>query len=112
MIPGLEDPPMKEMATHPSTLKWEISWTEEPAGYLQSRGHKRVRHDLTTKQQQQNMCMHAHTHTHTHTHTRALIHKTLAPWKKSYGKPRQCVKKQRRYFANKGLYSQCYGFFQ
>ena len=28
--------------------------------------------------------------------------KTLAPWKKSYGKPRQHIKKQRHYFANKG----------
>ena len=25
--------------------------------------------------------------------------KTLAPWKKSYDKPRQCIKKQRHYFA-------------
>ena len=28
--------------------------------------------------------------------------KTLAPWKKSYGKPRQHIKKQRHYFTNKG----------
>ena len=28
----------------------------------------------------------------------------LAPWKKSYDKPRQRVKKQRHYFANKGLW--------
>ena len=26
-----------------------------------------------------------------------------APWKKSYDKPRQCIKEQRHYFANKGL---------
>ena len=37
--------------------------------------------------------------------------KTLAPWKKSYDKPRQCTKKQRHHFADKGLYSQSYGFF-
>ena len=30
----------------------------------------------------------------------------LAPWKKSYDQPRQHIKKQRHYFANKGLYSQ------
>ena len=30
----------------------------------------------------------------------------LAPWKKSYDKPRQYIKKQRPYFANKGLSSQ------
>ena len=34
---GLEDPLEKEMATHPSILAWEISWTEEP-GELQSMG--------------------------------------------------------------------------
>ena len=36
--------------------------------------------------------------------------KRLAPWKKSYDKPRQCIKKQRHHFAEKGLYSQTYGF--
>ena len=35
--------------------------------------------------------------------------KTLAPWKKSYDKPRQCIKKQRYHFANKGMHSQRYG---
>ena len=35
--------------------------------------------------------------------------KTLAPWKKSYGQPRQHIKKQRQHFANKGLFSQGYG---
>ena len=34
----------------------------------------------------------------------------LAPWKKSYDQPRQHTKKQRLYFANKGPYSQGYGF--
>ena len=38
------------------------------------------------------------------------IKKTLAPWKKNYDKPRQCIKKQRHQFANKGLSSQGYGF--
>ena len=36
--------------------------------------------------------------------------KTLAPWKRSYDQPRQHIKKQRHYFANKGPYSQGYGF--
>ena len=35
---------------------------------------------------------------------------TLAPWQISYDQPRQHVKKQRHYFANKGLSSQSYGF--
>ena len=34
----------------------------------------------------------------------------LVPWNKSYDKPRQLIKKQRHHFANKGLYSQSYGF--
>ena len=38
---GREDPLEKEMATHPSSLAWEIPWTEEPGGLwstgLQSR---------------------------------------------------------------------------
>ena len=36
--------------------------------------------------------------------------KTLAPWKTSYDQPRQHIKKQRHYFANKGPSSQGYGF--
>ena len=34
----------------------------------------------------------------------------LASWKKSNGKPRQCIKKKRHYFANKNPYGQSYGF--
>jgi len=34
----------------------------------------------------------------------------LAPWKKSYDKPRQHIKKQRHHFARKSLYSQSCGF--
>ena len=34
----------------------------------------------------------------------------VAPWKKSYEKPRQCTKKQRHHFANKGPYNQNYNF--
>ena len=33
----------------------------------------------------------------------------FAPWKKSYDQPRQYMKKQRHYFANKGPYSQSCG---
>ena len=36
--------------------------------------------------------------------------KMLTPWKQSYDQPRQHIKKQRYYFANKGLSSQGYGF--
>ena len=34
----------------------------------------------------------------------------LAPWKESCDQPRRPIKKQRHYFANKGLSSQSYGF--
>ena len=36
--------------------------------------------------------------------------KTFALWKKSYDKPRQHIKKQRHYFADKGSSGQSYGF--
>ena len=36
----------------------------------------------------------------------------LTPWKENYDQPRQHIKKQRHYFANKGLSSQSYGFFR
>ena len=35
--------------------------------------------------------------------------KMLASWKESYDKSRQCIKKQRHHFVDKGLYSQSYG---
>ena len=38
------------------------------------------------------------------------IKRHLPPWKKSYDKPRLCIKKQRHHFANKGSYSQRYSF--
>ena len=34
----------------------------------------------------------------------------LAPWKKIYDKPRQHIKKQRHYFAEKAPSNQRYGF--
>ena len=44
--------------------------------------------------------------------TPAQLHSShmLAPWKKSYDQPRQNIKKQRYYSANKGPSSQSYGF--
>ena len=36
--------------------------------------------------------------------------KMFTPWKESYDQPRQHIKKQRHYFANKGLSSQSYSF--
>ena len=42
--------------------------------------------------------------------TAAMKLSTHAPLKKGYDQPRQCMKKQRHYFANNGLYTQSYGF--
>ena len=36
--------------------------------------------------------------------------KTLASWNESSDKPRHCIQKQRHHFADKGPYSQSYGF--
>ena len=47
---GRDEPLEKDMATHSSVLIWKIPWTEEPD--YGPRGHKRVGHDLATKQQQ------------------------------------------------------------
>ena len=44
LIPGLEDPKEKRMATHSNILSQEILWTEVPGG-LQSMGWQRVGHD-------------------------------------------------------------------
>ena len=38
------------------------------------------------------------------------IKRHLPPWKKSYDQPRQHIKKQRHYFADKGPYSHSYAF--
>ena len=42
------------MATHSSILAWEIPWTEEEPGRLQSVWSPKIRHNLVTKQQQRN----------------------------------------------------------
>ena len=41
--------------------------------------------------------------------TAAMKLNDLVPWKKSYDQPRQHIKKQRHYFADKGPSSQRYG---
>ena len=42
---GWEDPLDKKMATHSSTLAWEIPWTEDPGGTTVHGIAKRVVHD-------------------------------------------------------------------
>ena len=39
-----------------------------------------------------------------------LTAKMLTPWKKSYDQPRLHIKKQKHHFADRGPYSQSYGF--
>ena len=48
--------------THSSILAWKTPWSEEPGGLHSPRGHKRVRHDLSTEQQP-----------HVHAHMQACI---------------------------------------
>ena len=47
---GQKDPLEEEMATYSSILTCEIAWTEDHGYSLW--GHRRVREDLVTKQQQ------------------------------------------------------------
>ena len=56
---GWEDLLEEEVATSPSTLAWEIPWTEESAG-PQSKGLQRAGSELAIKQQQ-NKCWHTYT---------------------------------------------------
>ena len=42
--------------------------------------------------------------------TAAMKLKEFAPWKKSYNKPRQHIKKQRHHFADEGPYVRAVGF--
>ena len=44
--------------------------------------------------------------------TIAMKLRTLAPWKRSYDEPRQHIKKQICYFANKVPSNKCYVFFE
>ena len=46
-----------------------------------------------------------------HMVTAAVKLKKDTPWKKSYDKPRQHIKKQKHYFADKSMYNESYGFF-
>ena len=52
---GWEDPLEKEMATYSSVLARKIPWREEPSVLqpISIWGHKRIGHNLVTKQQQQ-----------------------------------------------------------
>ena len=81
------------MATHSSALAWRIPGTAEPGGLL-SMGSHRVGHDWSDLAAA----------------AAAAMPKMLIPWKESYVQPRQHIKKQRHYFANKGLSIQGYGF--
>ena len=75
------------MATHSSVVAWRIPGVGEPGGLL-SMGSHRVGHDWSD--------------------LAAAV--AAAPCKKSYDQPRQHIKKQGHYFANKGPSSQGYGF--
>ena len=54
---GGEDPLEKEMATHSSSLAWEIPWTEE-VGQATVNGVARVRYDIAAKPPPYIKCAH------------------------------------------------------
>ena len=63
---GLEGPLEKEMVTYSNILAWEIPWTEKPSPW----GHKRVGHDLETKNNNNDtLTPNAQTYTHTYLST-------------------------------------------
>ena len=51
-----EDPLEKKMVTHYRIFAWRIPWTEEPSR-LESKGLRRVTHDLATKPPQNYTCI-------------------------------------------------------
>ena len=55
---GWEDSLEKEMATHSSTLAWEIPWMEKP-GRLQSMGSQRIRHNWAISLCQKTLLAHS-----------------------------------------------------
>ena len=70
------------MVIHSSLLDWRVPWTEESGGLL-STGSQKVRHDWRNL---------AYPYAYAY---------TLAPREKRYDNPRQHIKKQRHYFAEK-----------
>ena len=83
------------MAPHSSTPPWKIPWIEEP-GRLQFMRSQRVGHDWVTFTKLPQMV------------TAAMKLKDTWSLEEKYDKPRQHIKKQRHYFANKGPSSQSY----
>ena len=68
---GGEDPLEKEMATNSSIRAWEIPWTEEPGGLQSKGGHKRVGHNLVSKQQQSMVY-------HERARVKSILHRRMA----------------------------------
>ena len=98
---GQEDPLEEKMAADYSILAWRTAWTEEPSR-LQSMGSQRVRHDWATN---------------TFRFVIAFLPRSkclLISWQQSPSAViydnLSVLKKQRHRFANKGSYSQSYGF--
>ena len=86
-----EDSLEKEMATHSSTLAWEISWTEEPSG-LQSMGSQRVRRDLAPKNEVKKILFQSrNAYSLTGTVLRALEIQTYLTLTKTLGRYLNCL---------------------
>ena len=90
--PLMEGPLEEEMATHSSIPAWSISWE------IDGETVETVADCIFWAPKSLQMV------------TAAMKLKDTYSLKKSYDQPRQHIKKQRHYFANKGLSSQGYGF--
>ena len=104
----------KEKVTHSSVLAWRIPWMGEPGG-LPSMGSHRVRHDWSNLAaaaacQIEWQTLFSWSPKSLQMVTAAMKLKDAASLEERYDKPRQHVKKQKHYFANKGPSKQSYGF--
>ena len=79
------------------------TWYASKFGQLSS-GHRTGKGQFSFQSQRKAMPKNAQTTTQLHSSH------MLASWKKSHNQPRQNIKKQRHYSANKGPSSQSYGF--
>ena len=97
------------MATHSSTLAWRIPWREKP-GRLQSMGSQFT---FTFHPQVITLTFMVFQYPSASV-VNNILNKSIAvggiTTAMKLNMPRQCIKKQRHHFADKGPYSQSYGF--
>ena len=104
--PAMQETPIDSWV---SKIPWRTAWQPtsvflpgKSCGQMSLAGYgpwgHGVRHDWTTE------------HIKSPQMVSAAMNLKDTPWKESFDKPRQDIKKQRHHFADKGPYSQSYGF--